>query len=254
MEPRSVIDQYRSKCIVIKVICADDDASTRALLKWSNTDYKSNNNTLNEPMAPISRGKNKGQLKTHNDRGQLPGYTPEPTFVADPNHRKKLVTGELYGLVTAKVKDRVTMTKMDATRLGKNFGYMIRNLKNILPDCYIDACKAVLDHHFDDHQMCGPWCPCKKMTEEQLQSSKRYYRNKMKDAALYAPRLGIPAGFRGGPGYPRRGISGVPRNSGYSARNISRDSTFRRNIYSGPRMRRIYAIFRNSPECTGFPE
>jgi hypothetical protein len=50
----------------------------------------------------------------------------------------------------------------------------------------LDAGKAVLEHHFDEHKYCGNWCPRKRQTNEQLASSDRYYRCKTKDAKLYA--------------------------------------------------------------------
>jgi hypothetical protein len=67
------------------------------------------------------------------------------------------------------------MTCMDSTRIGKNFGYMARTLKD-RPHCeFIGAVMLVLDHHFDIHDQCGPcWCKRKNMTEQKhhLQSPK----------------------------------------------------------------------------------
>jgi hypothetical protein len=53
---------------------------------------------------------------------------------------------------------------------------------------WIDAAKAVIEHHFDDHRYCGAWCPRRGMSPEQLQEGQKYYRNKTKDtdAKLYA--------------------------------------------------------------------
>jgi hypothetical protein len=189
MEPTSclemVIDLFDNKFVVVQQICADDDSSTRALLKWSNEDYRKNTNTNEAPTVPISKGPNKGQPQSRPDRGRLPGHIPEPTFVADPNHRKKLVTGELYAIMKLKVKERATMTKMDCTRVGKNFGYMIRSLKTLPETEYVTAGKAVLEHHFDEHTLCGAWCPRKRMTAQQRQESERYYRTKKNDPELY---------------------------------------------------------------------
>lgn len=49
---------------------------------------------------------------------------PKPLFVMDPNHRRKQLTGNLIALAKSKAEDKMTMTRMDATRIGKNFGYM----------------------------------------------------------------------------------------------------------------------------------
>jgi hypothetical protein len=74
---------------------------------------------------------------------------------------------------------------MDVTRLGKNYGYMIRGLKRITEDRYLDAGKAVVEHHFDNHEFCGQWCPRKRLTDHEKNLSERYYRNKEHDAKLY---------------------------------------------------------------------
>jgi hypothetical protein len=191
MEAQSCLDMtialYDNKQVVIDVICIDDDASTRSMLKWSNADYMKNHNTSSPPTAPISKGPNKGKQQVRPDKGKLPPHIPEPSFVADPNHRKKVLTGELIALALARVSEKHTMTKNDSTRLGKNFGYMIRNLHKFKGDedlCYRSG-QAVLEHHFDNHEFCGLWCPRVRMTAEQLSSSDRFYRSKTKDAKLY---------------------------------------------------------------------
>jgi hypothetical protein len=73
----------------LKNICADDDASTRALLRWSNADFMKNNNTTEPPKVAVTQGPNKGvKMQPRPDKGKLPGDIPEPAFVADPNHRR----------------------------------------------------------------------------------------------------------------------------------------------------------------------
>jgi len=47
------------------------------------------------PLVKKKVGKNKGELQERPDKGKLPQQTPEPFFVADPNHRRKQLTGEL---------------------------------------------------------------------------------------------------------------------------------------------------------------
>jgi hypothetical protein len=181
-----VVEAFDKNKVVIKRLCCDDDSSIRADCQWSNTTYLLNNNTQVLPKVPISRGKNKGKLQDRQDKGKLPGHVPEPLFVADPNHRRKGLTGELIKLDTSKADTRMTMTRMDTTRIGKNFGYMARTLKDIPETQFVDAGKACLEHHFDCHLYCGPWCKRKDQTEEQRNASVKYYRSKEKDAKLYA--------------------------------------------------------------------
>jgi hypothetical protein len=192
MEPAAcldmVVDLYRTRFVTVGLICADNDASTRSLLKWSNADYMKNNNTIEPPKCEITKGPNKGKLHPRPDRGRLPGDVPEPMFVADPNHRKKVLTGELIAMLTAKKADKATLTRNDTTRIGKNFGYMIRALPRFTTDEQITtAGKAVLEHHFDNHEFCGRWCPRKRLTEAQRAAQDRYYRdkNRKEDGELY---------------------------------------------------------------------
>jgi hypothetical protein len=115
---------------------------------FNNADYMKNNNTDIIPKVPISKGKNKGKLQDRADKGKLPAHVPEPLFVADPNHRRKGLVGELIKLDMSRVDEKFTMTRMDSTRLGKNFSYMARTLKDKDPSEYVAAGKACLEHHF----------------------------------------------------------------------------------------------------------
>jgi hypothetical protein len=131
MEPHAcldmTIDLFRNKYCQLARICCDDDASTRSLLRWSNADYMKNTGTTEPPKIPISKGPNKGRLQPRSDKGKLPAEIPEPKFVADPNHRVKVLKGELYSLAMAKKETKKTMTKNDASRLGKNYSYFVRS-------------------------------------------------------------------------------------------------------------------------------
>jgi hypothetical protein len=103
MEPQAclemTVDLYDHNKVCISRICLDDDASTRSLLKWTNANWMNANGTTNPPLVPITKGPNVGKLKVRIDHGRLPPHIPEPTFVADPNHRKKVWTGDLYNIL-----------------------------------------------------------------------------------------------------------------------------------------------------------
>jgi hypothetical protein len=180
MEPQAclemVINLYNDRSVVVEQIVLDDDSSTRALLKWNNADWMNNNNTNTYPMAPKSKGKNKGDLQRCKDTGR-------PLWLADPNHRRNVLTGELIRVTKEGVGTKATITKMDVTRIGrigKNFSYMIRPLPRIAESEYDSVSKAILNHHFNDHTYCGPWCPSKRGLALQ-----GFYRSKTKDAVLY---------------------------------------------------------------------
>jgi len=156
MEPESCLELIvqlfdNHKCI-LNFRCCDDDSSVRADCRWSNPTFLANSppgTTL--PLVKKKVGKNKGELQERPNKGKLPGHIPEPLFVADPNHRRKQLTGELIGLAKAKVQSKMTMTRMDATRVGKNFGYVARSLKDTPSGDYTNKGKAALEHHFDNH-------------------------------------------------------------------------------------------------------
>jgi hypothetical protein len=177
------VDLYENKMCTIDCICIDDDTSTRSLMKWSNADWMMNKKSATPPTSEISKGPNKGKMQVRPDRGKLPPHIPEPVFAADLNHRRKVFTGELYAMLSMKVKERCTLTTNDVLRLGKNYGYMIRGLNSVAgnEEAMINKGKAVIEHHFDNHEFCGPWCPRLRMSEEEKKASQRFYRDKEKD-------------------------------------------------------------------------
>ena len=242
MEPVAVLRMYKwlySQRVIVKRFVADDDSSMKAKLKWSNEDYKLNTNTTVAPKIINS----KGNLAPRPNHGGVPRYMPEPSFVADPNHRRKTLSNGLYGLadlgktspeeqrekydamVKKKLKEakekgknpptmkpfklkpwNLTMTKMDCRRISKNFAFMARTLEGKSDNEMIAKGKAVIEHHFDNHEYCGAWCRRKKQLAErraaedeqqqqQADKEKKFYRDKTKDALLYAKLQSIIARF-----------------------------------------------------------
>ena len=51
---------------------------------------------------------------------------------------------------------------------------------------WLDAARAVVEHHFDNHEFCGDFCNRKGLTDEQRSGSQKIYRCKQKDEKLYA--------------------------------------------------------------------
>jgi len=200
MEPDSCLQLIvslfdRHQC-VLNMLCCDDDSSVRADCRWSNPDFLANNPPGTKlPLVKKKVGKNKGELQERPNKGKLPARIPEPFFVADPNHRRKQLTGELIALAKSKVETKMTMTRMDATRIGKNFGYMARSLKGTPPEGFVDKGKAVLEHHFDNHEYCGTWCARQNESVERRAATKKYYRCKTKDAKLYCLLEGILSNY-----------------------------------------------------------
>jgi hypothetical protein len=190
MEPAGclelVVAVYEKHHVTIRKLCCDDDTSIRADCLWSNADYLLNNNTDILRQVPKRAGRNKGKLQPRPDKGKLPAHVPEPLFVADPNYRRKALTGILIVLNTAMVDEKLTMTRMHSTRIGKNFAYMARTLKDRPIHEFADAAKTVLEHHFDNHQYCGDWCKRKHESAAQRLRIIKYYKNRENDAKLYS--------------------------------------------------------------------
>ena len=220
MEPIAVLHMCKwlhEQHVMLDWMVCDDDSSIKAKLKWSNQDHMKNNNTTEVPKIVNSNG----NTVDGPNYGGIPGHMPEPTFKADPNHRHKILTNELYDLAlknktspeerqkkidkrrakaaeqakkTGKeapiIKDdnrdynwNLTMTKMDVRRISKNFGFMMRTLKNKTSDVeMLEVADAVLEHHFDNHEHCGAFC---RRKVEVIKDERKFYRDKKKDAVLY---------------------------------------------------------------------
>ena len=203
MEPEAMLEMYKNLYekhqTIVGAIVTDDDSSIKAKLKWSNEDHKKNNNVTEVPKITNRAG----NVVPRPDKGSIPAHMPEPQFLADPNHRRKTLANELYALEKLgkqpdkkdpKKKWNLTMTKMDVLRLSKNFAFMSKTLKNKTSDQeMLDSSKAVIEHHFDNHEYCGEWCRRQSQTDEE--KKKHYYRSKEKDAELYEKLQKLVARF-----------------------------------------------------------
>ena len=185
MEPVAILEMtkllYDGFMVVTSSIVTDDDSSIKTKLKWSNEDTMTNKN-LDEPPFILD---DKGKKKVRPDKGELPIYMPEPTYVADPNHRKKSFGGELYRYESLNVDKKDGITRMDILRLTQNFCYMVRSLQSTPRSQWQDCAKCVVEHHFDNHHYCGLWCWRKKQTAEEQEKEKKMYRCKTKNYKLY---------------------------------------------------------------------
>ena len=220
MEPLAVlrmyIKLYNDHQVIVRRFVLDDDASTKSKLKWSNKDYMENTGATQAPKI-INKNGNLGPRPNH---GAIPAYMPEPSFVADPNHRRKTLSNDLWKLAlrgkTSPEEQRkqyekkkkkqeiiaeqkglppptipafklkpwnITMTSSDCRRISKNFAFMARTLKDKNSDQeMLEAGKAVLEHHFDCHHYCGGWCRRKKELALQQQQQQQNEQQQQDDA------------------------------------------------------------------------
>ena len=63
-------------------------------------------------------------LKT--SKGKLDEEIPEPSFLADPSHRVKVVAEHIFSIVNESRAQRCGCTKADAPRINKYWVYMIK--------------------------------------------------------------------------------------------------------------------------------
>ena len=195
MEPIAIGEQYMQlfdtfHCLATWIV-TDDDSTVKSRLKYTYDAYKIKNQTDEFPKIKQKNGKWKRAPE-----GVLPARIPvEPQWFADPNHRKKTLRNRLKVLAELTDGKNLTMTKCDAIRISHNFGYFIRTLKGKPEDEWLQLGSAVLDHHFDCHDNCGPWCRRKTATPEQRAAAKKFYRDKENDAKLYTELKTIMDGF-----------------------------------------------------------
>jgi hypothetical protein len=80
--------------------------------------------------------------------------------------------------------------KVDCLKLHRNFGYMVKQLKNAPEDQLEGRAKAVLEHHFEHHEHCdSSWCHRKNMSAGELANDRgkkgKYYCCKERDSREY---------------------------------------------------------------------
>jgi hypothetical protein len=129
----------------------------------------------------VPRYKNK-QKKP--DNGRLPIEHPSIIWLADKGHRVRQLANKLFKLCRKK-KAVCIGTPMDAERLKRNLSYAIRvNCGGSLEEMR-RAIESVLEHHFNNHSLCGEWCKVKNLEGPERQEAMLKYRCKVINAAFY---------------------------------------------------------------------
>lgn len=184
MEAAALVDMYAKLYDVYQVglskVITDDDSTMRSQCCWSNASYALANGGKEPTYVDLN-----GDRKTRKDSGKLSYPTPEPSFLADPAHRTKTLKGELYRLNNKKVDDKHGMGAADCIRISTNFTYMCHKLPSLPMEQWVNSSKAVLEHHFDNHEFCGDFCVRKLESEDEMNDSSKFYRSKVHDKELY---------------------------------------------------------------------
>ena len=102
---KMVEDTLYNRSFIVYVIVSDNDSTMRAVLK--------------HPLIGV-----RGQvMKTSKEK--LDEEIPEPSFLADPSHRVKVLAKHIFFIVNKSRAQRCGCTKADALRIKKDWGYMI---------------------------------------------------------------------------------------------------------------------------------
>ena len=100
-----VEDAFYNRFFVIDVISSNNYSMMRAVLK--------------HPIIGV-----RGQVLKIS-KGKLDVQIPEPSSLADPSHRIKVVAKHIFYIVNDSKSQRCGCTRADALRLKKDWGYMI---------------------------------------------------------------------------------------------------------------------------------
>jgi hypothetical protein len=74
---------------------------------------------------------------------------------------------------------------VDAERLKRNFRYCVRQYSQLEFNEFKTKFPAILEHHFNNHEGCGEWCPVRRNEKEGRETNHLRYRDKVKDVAMY---------------------------------------------------------------------
>jgi hypothetical protein len=174
---RNVI-RLNNQSVFLKTYVMDDDSSTKAILRhsWQELIDAGKMTKDDWPRTPAGRKKK--------DNGQLPLSHPKIEFLADKNHRVRTYAKYFFDL-SQKRKSESTCTYNDAERMKRNFSYFIHMYHTQPFPLFMKASKAVLQHHFNNHEFCDDWCPWKKWSDEQRILKELKYRSLDDDKELY---------------------------------------------------------------------
>jgi hypothetical protein len=174
---RNVRLLYEAHDVFIETFVMDDDSSTKSILRhsWSELIHRGVLDKLDWPKTPSNRKKD--------DHGRLPFLHPILDFLADQNHRVQTYASYFFKL--SKLSRKITQcTANDAERMKRNFAYFLHMYRKHPFHEFQKAGQAVLEHHFNNHELCGDWCPANKWQGEDKDKMLKY-RCKKINAKLY---------------------------------------------------------------------
>ena len=119
---KMVEDALYDQFFIVDVLVSDNDSTMQAVLK--------------HPLIGV-----RGQV-LKSSKGKLDEEIPEPSFLADPYHRVKVVAKHILSIVNKSRDKQCGCTKADAILLKKDWGYMIKNNREKTIEELSEASKA----------------------------------------------------------------------------------------------------------------
>jgi hypothetical protein len=172
-----VSDLFDRYDLYIHEYVGDDDSSTKKVLRHL---WKEEMEAGLRDDVPRYESKVKKP-----DNGLLPIKHPSIIWLANKGHRVQGLANKLFMLCRKKKAD-CKGTPMDAERLKRNLSYTIWvncGTKDIT--ILKKAIELVLEHHFNNHSLCGSWCKVKNLTGEERREAMLNYRCKVKNSVFY---------------------------------------------------------------------
>ena len=134
-----VEDAFYNRFFIIDVIIRDNDSTIQSVLKHP------------------SKGAQDQVLKS--SKGKLHTEIPEPSFLADPSYRVKVVAKHIFSIVNKRRDLRCGCTKADSLHLKTYWGYMIKKNREKTIEKLSEASKVPLEHMFNSHaNYSAEWC------------------------------------------------------------------------------------------------
>ena len=183
-------ESFYSKGFYVHCVCADDDTTMKKVLR-----HNYNQLVKDGVMAKADKPKKSS--------GKLDFAIPEPSFLADFNHRVKSVGRALYELAKAKLADS-TVNKDTAKRLKLYWSQMLNQIKHLSVEedweVINKRVRAPVEHIFNNHEYCDiAWCYAKQAAADNQQyipPKNRPFYSKKQDKKMYEQLLAAVSRFQ----------------------------------------------------------
>jgi hypothetical protein len=148
----------------------NDNSTMRSLLKQNGREK------VEAGVAVLEDLPKSIQLRKSSDHGALDLEVPEPICKADANHRVRAYGNALHKLVDMQNADSGGVTGVDRDRLKQKNCYAQAKNVDKFSNLFKDAFEPSIEHHFNNHTLCGEWCASKKLTDRGESADRLHYR------------------------------------------------------------------------------